>query len=84
MKYIDYHQLNEFYSIKDLCKLFEMDKRELQAYCNEIQLVPGKMNGTFGFKKHNVRKLHNYIYQKNKESHQTRGFSRWKEDPWND
>lgn len=84
MKYIDYHHLNEFYPIKDLCKLFEMEKRDIKGYCNEFHLEPERINGLFGFKKHNVRKLHNFIYQKDKDSHQTLGSSCRKEDPWND
>ena len=32
MKYIDYHKMKEFYTIAEVCHLFEMDKKELRYY----------------------------------------------------
>lgn len=84
MKYIDYKEMDEFYSIKELCKLFEMDKQTIQAYCSKLDLKPEKENGVYGFSKHRARKLHNHIYREEKYGQQTQEFSCRKEDPWND
>lgn len=32
MKYIDYRNMKEFYTIAEVCHLFEMDKKELRYY----------------------------------------------------
>ena len=47
--YINYKELKEFYTVSEVCKLFDIQPRR-----NEI--------GEHGFVKYDVRKLHNAIY----------------------
>lgn len=79
IKYINYKELDEFYTIPKLCKLFSMKKKELRNYC-EMSSVPLRQNeiGEWGFVKYDVRKLHNMIYKSEKaNSNETRH-----DDPW--
>ena len=32
MKYIDYNNMKEFYTIDEVCRLFELDKAELKQH----------------------------------------------------
>lgn len=38
--YINYNELDEFYTIKEACKLFELSKAELKAYSEEFGVEP--------------------------------------------
>ena len=65
MKYLNYNDMEKnFYTIDDVCCLFEMDKRELKSYAERYNIAP-KQNqyGNWGFNKIYVRKLHNFIYK---------------------
>lgn len=79
IKYIDYNELDEFYSIPKLCKLFSMTKKELRYYCEKFSVVPRQNEiGEWGFVKYDVRMLHNKIYKSEKaNSKETRH-----DDPW--
>ena len=69
MKYIDYHKMKEFYTIAEVCHLFEMDKKELRYYSEKYGIFPQEdQYGNHGFRKVLVRKLHNYIYKEQKNS----------------
>lgn len=69
MKYIDYHKMKEFYTIAEVCHLFEMDKKELRYYSEKYGISPQEdQYGNWGFRKVLVRKLHNYIYKEQKNS----------------
>lgn len=73
--YIDYNGLNEFYSIKELCKLFSMSKDELKKYCEKYDIKPRRNEiGEHGFVKYDVRKLHNAIWHEQAEEKD--------DDPW--
>ena len=37
IQYISYSDLNEFYSIKEVCRLLEMDKENLRKKLREVQ-----------------------------------------------
>lgn len=64
MKYIDYNNMKEFYTIEEVCRLFEVDKRELQRYAEKYEIMPQEdQYGNWGFQKRLVRKLHNFIYK---------------------
>lgn len=66
--YINYNELEEFYTIKEACKLFELSKAELKAFSEEFGVEP-RMNeiGEFGFPRYDIRKLHNSIYYSGKD-----------------
>ena len=40
MKYIDYNNMKEFYTIEEVCRLFELDKQELRRYSNKYGIEP--------------------------------------------
>ena len=69
MKYIDYRNMQEFYTIAEVCHLFEMDKKELRYYSEKYGISPQEdLYGNHGFRKVLVRKLHNYIYKEQKNN----------------
>ena len=64
MKYIDYNNMKEFYTIEEVCRLFELDKQELRQYSRKFSIEPQEdQYGNWGFRKILVRKLHNHIYK---------------------
>ena len=84
MKYIDYNNMKEFYTIEEMSRLFELDKQELRQYSQTFGIEPQEdQYGNWGFRKVLVRKLHNYIYKEQKthgQSTEYRGMKR--NDPW--
>ena len=84
MKYIDYNNMKDFYTIEEVCRLFELDKQELRKYSKRYGIEPQEdQYGNWGFRKVFVRKLHNYIYKEQKSSGQPSGYrDRKKNDPW--
>ena len=58
--YINYKQLEEFYTIKGTCELFEMSKSELKAACEKYNVQPRQNEiGAYGFVKYDICRLHN-------------------------
>ncbi len=83
MKYIDYRNMKEFYTIAEVCHLFEMDKKELQYYSEKYGISPQEdQYGNHGFRKVLVRKLHNYIYKEQKNSKLSSASQAQRKDPW--
>ncbi len=85
MKFINYNDMKDFYTVDELCRLFEMDKSELRRYSEKYQIAPQEdQYGNWGFRKVLVRKLHNYIYkeQKNAGSSQSPSPYGRRTDPW--
>ena len=83
MKYISYKDMKDFYTIDEVCRLFEMDKAELRHYSEKYNISPQEdQYGNWGFRKVLVRKLHNHIYkeQRNK-AHKAEG-SPWGRKPY--
>ena len=79
ISYIDYKELDEFYTIKQLAELFGMPKQELKEKCRRYDIEPRRNEiGDYGFVKYDVRKLHNTIY------HEDRGAVKnsREDDPW--
>ena len=64
--YICYAELKEFYTIKEVCGLFHMEKPRR----NEI--------GEWGLVKYDVRKLHNFLYHEEDEDQAWN----WEDNPW--
>lgn len=74
--YIKYNELEEFYTIKEVCKLFQMEKTALKQKCTQYSIDPRRNEiGDYGLVKYDVRKLHNLLYHEGKETVQV-------DDPW--
>ena len=74
--YIRYSELDEFYTIKEVCKLFQMEKSNLKQKCKEYGIEPQRNEiGDYGFVKYDVRKLHNLLYYEGKDHTK-------EDDPW--
>ena len=74
--YIRYSELDEFYTIKEVCKLFQMEKSTLKQKCKEYGIEPRRNEiGDYGFVKYDVRKLHNLLYYEVKDHAK-------EDDPW--
>ena len=84
MKYIDYNNMKEFYTIEEVCRLFELDKQELRRYSIQYGIEPQEdQYGNWGFRKILVRKMHNHIYKEQKATGQSAGYrDRKRSDPW--
>ncbi len=85
MKFINYNEMKDFYTVDELCRLFEMCKSELKRYSVKYQIAPQEdQYGNWGFRKVLVRKLHNFIYkeQKNAGSNQSVSNRDRRNDPW--
>lgn len=75
IKYINYLDLKEFYTIPELCELFGMSKDELKQKCKQYDIKPRRNEiGEHGFVKYDVRKLHNAIWHEQAEERD--------DDPW--
>ena len=76
MKFIDYNSLKEFYTIQEVCELFELSKEILKQKCLQYGIAPSRNEiGEGVFSKYDVRRLHNKLYYEDR-SHQ----QEW--DPW--
>ena len=83
MKYIDYRNMKEFYTIAEVCHLFEMDKKELRYYSEKYGISPQEdLYGNRGFRKVLVRKLHNSIYKEQYNQPRTSSQPDSRKDPW--
>ena len=64
MKYIDYKNMKDFYTIDEACRLFEMGKDDLQQYSEKYGINPVEDQfGNWGFPRKQLCKLHNAIYK---------------------
>ncbi|MCQ5128036.1 hypothetical protein NE562_00065 [Butyricicoccus faecihominis] len=85
MKYIDYNNMKDFYTVEEVCRLFEMDKAELKCHSDQYQIQPQEdQYGNWGFRKVLVRKLHNFIYKEQKNNgsqHNSTAYGR-RNAPW--
>ena len=83
MKYLDYRGMEEFYTIDEVCRLFEISKQELKHYADKYSIQPQEdQYGNWGFRKVLVRKLHNYIYKEQKNSKLSSAPQAQRKDPW--
>lgn len=89
MKYINYNEMKDFYTIDEVCRLFEMDKAALRHYAEKYDIRPQEdQYGNWGFRKVLVRKLHNHIYQEQRNGPHEAGDAPWGNkpggSPWGD
>ncbi len=83
MKYLDYRGMKEYYTIDEVCRLFEISKQELKHYADKYSIQPQEdQYGNWGFRKVLVRKLHNYIYKEQKNSKLSSAPQAQRKDPW--
>ena len=90
MKYISYNDMKDFYTIAEVCRLFEMDKANLRRYAETYNISPQEdQYGNWGFRKVLVRKLHNFIYREQRNATDDGSYSSWsntnperKSGPW--
>ncbi len=85
MKFINYNDMKDFYTVDELCRLFEMDKSKLRRYSEKYQIAHQEdQYGNCGFRKQLVRKLHNYIYKEQKNAGSDQSVSSYgrRTDPW--
>ncbi len=75
--YINYKELNEFYTIPELCRLLAIDKNTLKEKSEQYGIeVRRNEIGDCGFVKYDVRKLHIALY------YEDRGGRKASENPW--
>ena len=60
---IDYKKLKDFYTIEEVCDLFQMEKNQLRGKSEFYHIFPRQNEiGDWGFVTYDVRKLHNLLY----------------------
>jgi len=80
--YINYQDLDEFYTIPQLAKLLGISKQELKAKCEQYGIQPRRNEiGEYGFVRFDVRKLHNALYHESRGNKRENSAHR-EEDPW--
>lgn len=73
VSYIDYRTLNDVYTIDETCELLGMQKQDVKAKCEQLNIRPSRgANGVGCFTKYDIRRLHNALYCEDHE--------KW--DPW--
>lgn len=83
MKFIDYNNMADYYTVADVCRLFEMEKSELRRYCEKFHINPrDDLYDDYDCTKTDVRKLHNLIYRELKNKGGMTQTHRKKADPW--
>lgn len=83
MKYIDYKNTKDFYTIDEVCRLFEMNKSELQVYAETYGIEPVEDQfGNWGFPRRLFCKLHNQIYKDQKGNAQSNSAFLSNRGPW--
>ena len=83
MKYFDYRDMKEFYTLDETCRLFEMSKQNLKHYSDKYGIQPQEdQYGNWEFRKVLVRKLHNFIYKEQKNGKSGVAPVSQRKDPW--
>lgn len=80
--YINYKELDEFYTIPQLAKLLGLSKQELKEKCEQYDIRPRRNEiGDHGFVRFDVRKLHNALYHESRGNRKGNGYHS-EDDPW--
>ena len=80
--YINYKELDEFYTVGQLADLFGIAKQELKQACEKHDIHPRRNEiGDYGFVRFDVRKLHNALYHESRGSKKEGGHQK-EDDPW--
>ena len=68
INYINYNDLDDFYTISQICTLFNMDRNVLKDRCNQFNVMPRRNDiGEIGLVRYDVRRLHHAIYYDGRE-----------------
>ena len=68
INYINYNDLDDFYTISQICTLFNMDRDVLKERCNQFNVMPRRNDiGEIGLVRYDVRRLHYAIYYDGRE-----------------
>ena len=68
INYINYNDLDDFYTISQICTLFNMDRNVLKERCNQFNVMPRRNDiGEIGLVRYDVRRLHYAIYYDGRE-----------------
>ena len=79
--YINYKELDEFYTVNETCQLLHLDKSTLRKKCEQYGIQPRRNEiGDYGLVKYDVRKLHNLLYYEDRD--RTDKPSAKDDDPW--
>ena len=80
--FIDYKELDEFYTIQQLANLLSISKQELKEKCEKYDIKPRRNEiGEYGFVRYDVRKLHNDLYHDSRGGKKDDDYHK-EEDPW--
>ena len=80
--YINYKELDEFYTVGQLAKLFGISKQELKQACEKYDIKPRRNEiGDYGLVRFDVRKLHNALYHESRGGKKDSGCQK-EDDPW--
>ena len=78
--YINYKELDEFYTINETCELLHLDKTTLRKKCEQYGIQPRRNEiGEYGIVKYDVRKPHNNLYSEKRVRTRHTGME---DDPW--
>ena len=80
--YINYNELDEFYTVQQLAKLLGITKQELKMKCEQYDIEPRRNEiGDYGFVRFDVRKLHNALYHESRSKKKDGSYHK-EDDPW--
>ena len=80
--HINYKELDEFYTIQQLCKLLDFTKQGLKEKCEQYGVKPRRNEiGDYGLVKYDVRKLHNSLYHEGRDRGNEKRTQK-EDDPW--
>ena len=80
--YINYKELDEFYTVQQLASLFGMTKPELKEACEKCGIKPRRNEiGDYSFARYDVRRLHDFLYYESRGGKKDDGYHR-EDDPW--
>ncbi len=80
--YINYKDLDEFYTVSQLANLLGISKQVLKEKCEQYDIKPRKNEvGEYGFVRFDVRKLHNTLYHESRGGKKEGGYHK-EDDPW--
>ena len=78
LPYVNYNELDEFYTLKGVCDLLKMDRETLKQSCKRYDINPQRNEiGDWGLSRYDLRRLHNFLYKEGRS-----GTNGKDDDPW--
>ena len=79
VKYVDLDK--DFYTIKEICDMLDLDKSFLHSACEESGIRPQQNQyGEWGFSLYNFRAIHHWMY----DNYNEKGTLKAGNGPWDD